>query len=57
MGENQAQDRAVGTSGQAEDRTAADTTELPRTASPLPLSGLIGLLSLGGALAIRRARR
>jgi hypothetical protein len=40
---------AVGTSGQAR--------ELPRTASPLPLSALIGLLSLGGAMALRRARR
>lgn len=39
----------VGTSGQA--------SELPRTASPLPLSALIGLLSLGGAMALRRARR
>jgi len=39
---------AVGTSGQ---------DELPRTASPLPLSGLIGLLSLGGALVLRRMRR
>ena len=29
-------------------------SELPRTASPLPLSGLIGLLSLGGALGLRR---
>jgi hypothetical protein len=41
--------QAVGTSGQA--------SELPRTASPLPLSGLIGLLSLGGALVARRVRR
>lgn len=40
---------AVGTSGQAD--------ELPRTASPLPLSGLIGLLSLGGAAVMRRVRR
>jgi hypothetical protein len=40
---------AVGTSGQAD--------ELPRTASPLPLSGLIGLLSLGGAVVMRRVRR
>jgi hypothetical protein len=46
----EAQDRAaVGTSGQA--------NELPRTASPLPLSGLIGLLSLGGAMALRRIGR
>jgi hypothetical protein len=40
----------VGTSGQAEQR------ELPRTASPLPLAGLIGLLALGGVLAIRSRR-
>jgi len=45
MGENQ----AVGTSGRG--------NELPRTASPLPLSGLIGLLSLGGALVTRRVRK
>ena len=32
-------------------------SELPRTASPLPLSGLIGLLSLGGALGIGLRRR
>lgn len=42
------EDRTVGTAG---------TQELPRTASPLPLSGLIGLMSLAGALALRRARR
>ena len=41
-------DRAVGTAGAER--------ELPRTASPLPLSALIGLLSLGGALALRRTR-
>lgn len=40
---------AVGTSGQA--------SELPRTASPLPLTGLIGLLSLGGATVLRRLRK
>jgi len=47
----------VGTSGI--DRNAAVDTqasnELPRTASPLPLSGLIGLLSLAGALSARAA--
>ena len=37
--------RPVGTSG-----------SLPRTASELPLVGLIGMLALGGALAIRAAR-
>jgi hypothetical protein len=50
---------------QAQDRTATSTgavgttgagRELPRTASFLPLSGLIGLLSLGGAMALRRTR-
>lgn len=50
--------QAVGTSGRREapasQARAAD--ELPRTASPLPLSGLIGLLSLGGALVLRRYR-
>lgn len=38
---------AVGTAG----------AELPATASPLPLAGLIGLISLGGALALRRGRK
>jgi hypothetical protein len=47
---------AVGTSGQAESQTARATT-LPKTASPLPISGLIGLLSLAGALRARAARR
>ena len=48
--------QAVGTSGQAESQTARATT-LPKTASPLPISGLIGLLSLAGALRARAARR
>ncbi|MBI4485858.1 MAG: hypothetical protein HY655_07595 [Acidobacteria bacterium] len=30
---------------------------LPRTASPLPVAGLLGLLSLGGALGVRMLRR
>lgn len=33
------------------------TTELPDTASPLPIVGLVGLLSLGGALVVRAFRR
>lgn len=41
--------RAVGTSGQAD--------ELPQTASPLALSGLLGLLSLAGAAGLRAARK
>jgi hypothetical protein len=45
----------VGTSGvQQESQTAR--AELPRTASPLMLSGLIGLLSLAGAAGIRAFR-
>jgi hypothetical protein len=46
----------------AADRTAANAdarTELPRTASPLPLIALLGLGSIvgAGALRARRARR
>jgi len=59
------QSRAIGTSGagsaQATDTsrparqsTQARATELPRTASPAPMAGLIGLLALAGALGTRR---
>jgi len=34
---------------------AAQPTEMPQTASPVPLIGLIGLSSLGAALALREA--
>lgn len=51
--ENAQRQRAVGTSGQAESQSAR-ADELPRTASPLALTGLIGLLSLAGAVALRR---
>jgi len=57
---------AVGTAGRAdqtptgavrqESTTARNDAELPRTASPLPLSGLIALLSLAGAVGIRAFR-
>ena len=53
-------DRAVGTSGRGDaqatdsNRSPARASELPRTASPAPLVGLIGLLSLAGALGTRR---
>jgi hypothetical protein len=52
----QADNRPVGTSGaQAQpESTQARASELPRTASPAPLVGLIGLLSLAGALGVRR---
>jgi hypothetical protein len=48
--------RAVGTSGQAESQVAR-ADELPRTASPLALTGLLGLLSLAGAAGIRAMRQ
>jgi hypothetical protein len=47
--------RGVGTSGQAEGQIARN--ELPQTASPLALSGLIGLLSLAGAAGLRSIRK
>lgn len=45
----------VGTSGQAEGQVVR--SELPRTASPLALSGLMGLLALAGAAGLRALRR
>ncbi len=47
---------AVGTSGQAESQIAR-ADELPRTASPLALAGLLGLLSLAGAAGLRTIRQ
>ncbi len=50
--------QAAGTSGMNEqDTREQERTSLPRTASPLALQGLLGLLALGGALSLRRARR
>ena len=49
--------RPVGTSGSGASAEAPQASELPRTASPLPLSGLIGLLSLAGAVGLRAMRR
>lgn len=47
----------VGTSGDADQaQVAGDSAALPQTASPLALSGLIGLLSLAGAGLARRFR-
>jgi hypothetical protein len=51
----QSPSRPVGTSGEAQS-TPAPATELPKTASPLPLSGLIGALSLVAALSLRALR-
>jgi len=48
--------RPIGTSGQAEGQVAR-AEELPRTASPLPLTGLMGLLSLVSAAGVRAFRK
>jgi hypothetical protein len=37
--------------------TAGTEEQLPRTASPLPIAGVLGLLSLGGAFGLRALRR
>jgi hypothetical protein len=52
-------ERSVGTSGAAEAQIARNepAQELPRTASPLALSALLGLLSLAGAAGIRAIRQ
>ena len=50
---------AIGTSG-ASDQNAAPpkqaSSELPKTASPLPLIGLLGLMALAGGFGLRLAR-
>jgi hypothetical protein len=46
---------ATGVNDSQNDRAAV--AELPRTASPLPISALIGLLSLAGGLGLRAIRR
>jgi len=38
------------------DTDRASASDLPKTASPLSLIGFVGLLSLGGAIGVRRAR-
>ena len=47
----------VGTSGAQAESQVARADELPRTASPLALTGLMGLLSLAGAMGLRAYRR
>jgi hypothetical protein len=52
--------RAEATTAQLEPQplgTASTAEQLPRTAGPLPLAGLLGLMSLGGALSVRALRR
>ena len=54
-----AQNRATGTSGSYDQNAAPRqqaSRELPKTASPFQLIGLIGLLSLAGAFGLRLAR-
>lgn len=55
--DNRPAQRPVGTSGDQADSQIARADELPRTASPLALTGLIGLLSLTGALGVRAYRQ
>ena len=54
-----AQRETVGTSGQTQpsDTVASAQAELPRTASPLALYGILGLFSLGGAIGLRFVSR
>ena len=52
-GDQSATDRGV----RQESTTAYNNSELPKTASRLPLSGLLGFLSLAGAAGLRRFRR
>lgn len=47
----------VETAPVVEMETAGTSGRLPDTASPLPLVGLVGLLSLGGAMVVRAFRR
>ena len=49
--------RPVGTSGAQAESQVARADELPRTASPLAMMGLAGLLSLAGAMGLRAYRR
>ena len=57
VADNRQVDRSVGTGGSAEGQIARNDAELPRTASPLALSGLLGLLSLMGAAGLRAIRK
>lgn len=41
----------------ANPRASAAPAKLPKTGSPIPLAGLLGLLLVGGSLAMRRLRR
>ena len=54
-----AQRETAGTTGQRQPSgaMASAQTELPRTASPLALYGILGLFSLGGAIALRVVSR
>jgi LPXTG-motif cell wall-anchored protein len=46
----------VVTAPPAEALVATNDTQLPKTASPMPLIGLLGLLSLGAAFTLKFAR-
>jgi hypothetical protein len=52
-----ASNQPVATSGQSSASQQVAANELPKTASPLPLSGLLGLLSAASGLGLRAFRR
>lgn len=47
----------IGDAAQRTEEAERAAEELPSTASPLPLAGLVGLLSLGTAMGVRFIRR
>ena len=47
---------AIPTTGIQQSEAAVREDQLPRTASPLPIAGLLSLLSFGGAFAVRKLR-
>jgi LPXTG-motif cell wall-anchored protein len=49
--------RAAAPAGAAAPTGTAAPARLPKTGSPVPLAGLLGLLFIGGSFAIRRFRR
>lgn len=55
--QQQQQDRSDIEQQEQGTRAVMDETGLPATASPLPLVGLLSLLSMGGAVTIRALRK
>jgi LPXTG-motif cell wall-anchored protein len=51
---NQATDQTATASAGTDQKAASDSAQLPETASPLPLLGLLGFASTGLGLLMRR---